>query len=85
MDAIMVCRQRCSMRRLGELCQALSEIEGVTIRVSKKNGHYVNGKSLMGMLALGISPDDVLHIEVSGDNEVVATNRAATLISEALN
>jgi phosphocarrier protein len=47
----------------------------------ENNGKKANAKSLIGVLSLGVTKDAVIHIVASGDDETLAVEEIARLIS----
>ncbi len=49
-----------------------------------KDGHFLNGKSLVGMTTLEIHEGDMLDVEINGEDEIRAENGLRAVLNEVL-
>lgn len=80
MDAFLSAEHTMTGRRGAEICSKLKNIDAVIY--FEKDGRNINGKSLIGLLSLGIVRGDPVRIIVQGDNEEYVLSEVIKIIKE---
>lgn len=83
----MICKQLEIVNKLGLHARAAAKLVSTASQFSsdvhiEKNGHTVNGKSIMGVMMLAAAKGSIVTVTVDGEDEAAAMGTIETLIAD---
>jgi phosphocarrier protein HPr len=83
----LICKQLEIVNKLGLHARAAAKLVGTASRFSSevlidKDGHTVNGKSIMGVMMLAAAKGSVITVTITGEDEADAMATIETLIAD---
>ena len=83
----MICKQLEIVNKLGLHARAAAKLVSTASQFSSdilldKNGHTVNGKSIMGVMMLAAAKGSIITVTIEGKDEAVAMETIEALIAD---